>query len=302
MPTKTASSLTFSQPLDPATRRPGEPPFRPGLELSLQRELRLARAVAAASRPARPRRRWRSARPTFWQTAIRCFSKSPTFSPSINFTCTSPPGAGDPIDLFATVHRLAAPFTGFPGLPPGRQDDRRPPDPGRHGRLESPAGAEPLAQQHLRVARHHDRGRQEPELLRSRSFKVQAGEPIKLTFVNPDSVPHNWALIKPRDARSRRRSGQQDHRRARCGQPALHSPQRRRARLHRHRRAAGPVHDLLPRPDARAVSLSVHVPRALDGDEWGDDRGVGGVLRVSLHVLRLDHGVRSTIRHSSCAA
>ena len=30
-----------------------------------------------------------------------------------------------------------------------------------------------------------------------RSFKVQAGEPIKLTFMNPDSVPHNWALIKP---------------------------------------------------------------------------------------------------------
>ncbi len=30
-----------------------------------------------------------------------------------------------------------------------------------------------------------------------RSFKVRAGEPIKLTFTNPDSVPHNWALIKP---------------------------------------------------------------------------------------------------------
>jgi azurin len=30
-----------------------------------------------------------------------------------------------------------------------------------------------------------------------RSFKVRASEPIKLTFVNPDSVPHNWALIKP---------------------------------------------------------------------------------------------------------
>jgi azurin len=30
-----------------------------------------------------------------------------------------------------------------------------------------------------------------------RSFKVKANEPIKLTFVNPDVVPHNWALIKP---------------------------------------------------------------------------------------------------------
>jgi azurin len=29
------------------------------------------------------------------------------------------------------------------------------------------------------------------------SFSVRAGEPIKLTFVNPDVVPHNWALIRP---------------------------------------------------------------------------------------------------------
>jgi azurin len=29
------------------------------------------------------------------------------------------------------------------------------------------------------------------------SFKVRAGEPIKLTFQNPDVVPHNWALVKP---------------------------------------------------------------------------------------------------------
>ena len=30
-----------------------------------------------------------------------------------------------------------------------------------------------------------------------RSFKARAGEPIKLTFINPDSVPHNWALVRP---------------------------------------------------------------------------------------------------------
>ena len=48
----------------------------------------------------------------------------------------------------------------------------------------------------------HDRGRQEPDATRSRSFTVKAGEPIKLTFVNPDVVPHNWVLISP--ARCRR--------------------------------------------------------------------------------------------------
>jgi len=26
---------------------------------------------------------------------------------------------------------------------------------------------------------------------------VRAGEPIRLTFINPDVVPHNWALVKP---------------------------------------------------------------------------------------------------------
>jgi azurin len=30
-----------------------------------------------------------------------------------------------------------------------------------------------------------------------RSFKVKSDEPVKLTFINPDTVPHNWALIRP---------------------------------------------------------------------------------------------------------
>ena len=28
-------------------------------------------------------------------------------------------------------------------------------------------------------------------------FHVRAGEPLRLTFNNPDAVPHNWALLKP---------------------------------------------------------------------------------------------------------
>ncbi len=124
----------FSRPLDRDDRRAAGPPLRPGLELSLQRELRLARALAAASRPCPATTRWRSARPTSWPTAARSSSRSPTFSPSISFTCTCGPDDGEPIDLFATVHKLAAPFTGFPGLSARAQDDRRPSDPGRHGR------------------------------------------------------------------------------------------------------------------------------------------------------------------------
>jgi azurin len=31
----------------------------------------------------------------------------------------------------------------------------------------------------------------------TRSFTAKPGEAIALTLVNPDVVPHNWALIKP---------------------------------------------------------------------------------------------------------
>ena len=31
----------------------------------------------------------------------------------------------------------------------------------------------------------------------TRELRVRAGEPIALTLVNPDVVPHNWALTKP---------------------------------------------------------------------------------------------------------
>ncbi len=53
--------------------------------------------------------------------------------------------AGPPLDLFATVHKLAAPFTGFPGYRPGREDDRRPPDPRRPGRWRRKPVPNPLA-------------------------------------------------------------------------------------------------------------------------------------------------------------
>ena len=30
----------------------------------------------------------------------------------------------------------------------------------------------------------------------TRTLVVKAGEPLKLTFINPDVVPHNWLLLK----------------------------------------------------------------------------------------------------------
>jgi putative heme-binding domain-containing protein len=101
-----------------------------------------------------------------------------------------------PLEMFVTVHALDNPFTDFPDYRavektiaphPILQDlallaNPPPPNPWR----ERIAGARAVtveAGQNLSFA--------------TRSFTVRAGEPIKLTFTNPDVVPHNWVLLKP---------------------------------------------------------------------------------------------------------
>jgi putative heme-binding domain-containing protein len=103
---------------------------------------------------------------------------------------------GQPIDLFATVHKMAAPFTGFPGYQPASKQIAA------HPILTDLAA--------LNVRKTPNRWRDKIPGAREvtieagknlsysiTSFSVHAGEPIKLTFVNPDVVPHNWALIRP---------------------------------------------------------------------------------------------------------
>lgn len=100
-----------------------------------------------------------------------------------------------PIDLFATVHKLAPPFTGFPGYQPTTKTiaahpilsdlslaTKSVPNPWR----AKIAGARSIA---IEAGTNLS--------FSLKSFDVSAGEPIKLTFTNPDAVPHNWALIKP---------------------------------------------------------------------------------------------------------
>jgi putative heme-binding domain-containing protein len=101
-----------------------------------------------------------------------------------------------PLDLFATVHRLSSPFTGFPGYRPVRKTI-----------AAHPILADMAAMAHKPVP---NRWRFRIPKARSvtveagknlsytvRSFMARPGEPIHLTFMNPDVVPHNWALIKP---------------------------------------------------------------------------------------------------------
>ena len=124
------------------------------------------------------------------------FLEVPDLQPVNQLHLRVSPDAGEPVDLFATIHKLAAPFTGFPGYKPSPKTI-----------AAHPMLADMVALQHRPTPNPWRRGLSGARTITIeagknlsysvRSFKVRAGEPIKLTFVNPDSVPHNWALIKP---------------------------------------------------------------------------------------------------------
>lgn len=98
-------------------------------------------------------------------------------------------------DLFVTVHRLDVPFSEYPGYRP------QPKTVQPHPILAD------LAMATRSIENPHARRIQPAREIRirtgtnlsyeTRSFRVQAGEPLALTLENPDVVPHNWALAKP---------------------------------------------------------------------------------------------------------
>ncbi len=102
---------------------------------------------------------------------------------------------GKPIDVFATVHKLGPSFTEFPSYRPVtrtiaahpiltdlRLATNAKPNPW-HRKLPGARGITMEAGKNL--------------TFETRSFAVRPGEAIKLTFNNPDVVPHNWVLLKP---------------------------------------------------------------------------------------------------------
>jgi azurin len=97
---------------------------------------------------------------------------------------------GAPVDVFATLHRLGAAFTGFPGYraiakqtpvavplvpKPVQPNPWTGGEAGRPVRIETATGM----------------------LFATKRFTVKAGERISLTLVNPDTMPHNLAIAKP---------------------------------------------------------------------------------------------------------
>jgi len=104
-------------------------------------------------------------------------------------------GPGPAVDLFATVHKLAAPFTGFPGYRPAPKVVAAHPI---LSDLALSAGSAPNPwRKPLAGARKMTIEARNNLTFSVRSFTARPGEPIRLTFANPDVVPHNWVLIKP---------------------------------------------------------------------------------------------------------
>jgi azurin len=103
--------------------------------------------------------------------------------------------AGEPHDLFVTVHRLGEPFTGLPNYRPAKKTIQPHPilaDLAMAARSVPNPFREPL-----KNARRITIETGSNLSFQTRSFSVRPGEPIALTLVNPDVVPHNWALAKP---------------------------------------------------------------------------------------------------------
>ncbi|XZE54906.1 DUF6797 domain-containing protein [Planctomycetaceae bacterium SH139] len=98
-------------------------------------------------------------------------------------------------EMFVTVHALDEPFRDFPGYREERKviyphpilaDISRAVDSKPNPWREEIAGAREIK---LQVGSNL--------AFETRELRVQAGEAIKLTLVNPDAVPHNWALLQP---------------------------------------------------------------------------------------------------------
>lgn len=103
-------------------------------------------------------------------------------------------GNGQDHDLFMTVNHMDRPFEDFPTYRPADKvllphpmltDLRRPTATKRNPHRKALPDARPMT-----ISAAKNLMFDQPVL------RVKAGEPIRLTFKNPDAVPHNWALLK----------------------------------------------------------------------------------------------------------
>lgn len=103
--------------------------------------------------------------------------------------------SGPAQDLYLTVHKLDKPFTDYPG----------------YRAVQKSIAVHPIladmANAHKSIRNPYGKFQPDSRLVvveagknltfATKSFTVKAGQKIKLNFVNPDVVPHNWVLLKP---------------------------------------------------------------------------------------------------------
>jgi azurin len=130
------------------------------------------------------------------EDGLSLFLEIPDLQPVSQLHLQVRPDAGRPVDLYATVHRLAPPFTGFSGYKPARKTIAAHPILADMVALSQKPVPNPYRAA-IPGARAIMLEAGKNLTFSMKSFKVRAGEPIKFAFVNPDVVPHNWALLKP---------------------------------------------------------------------------------------------------------
>jgi azurin len=102
--------------------------------------------------------------------------------------------SGPARDLFLTVHKMDAPFDGYPGFHPAKKVIAAHPmlvDLATQAKKLPNPSTRPF-----RGARSISIEAGKNLTFSTRSFTVRQGEPIRFTFINPDVVPHNWVLVK----------------------------------------------------------------------------------------------------------
>jgi len=101
-----------------------------------------------------------------------------------------------PQELFATVHKLAPPFTGFEGYEPSKKVIAAHPILADMIALHVERPPNPWAEK-IPVTRSISIKAGQNLTFSTPTLKAKAGEMVRLTFANPDVVPHNWVLIRP---------------------------------------------------------------------------------------------------------
>ncbi len=105
-------------------------------------------------------------------------------------------GGGENRDIFATVHALAEPFRDIPGF----------------HEIDRPVAAHPLLRDVALMKASVKNPWLEPLpggrevtieaatnlAYVTTEFRAKPNEPLAVTFVNPDVVPHNWVLVRPK--------------------------------------------------------------------------------------------------------